>query len=78
MWSVLQPLHIFPLFFLTDLHPDLYFPLPLTEGFSVREFGQGQFIKLQMRDCKLLVLQTSKQALVILPSMFVQSLSKAA
>lgn len=66
------------LFLLPDLHPDLCFPLPLTVAFSVREFGQGQFIKLEMRDCESLVLQTSKQALVILPSQFVQSWSKAA
>lgn len=78
MCSVLQPLNMFPLLFLTDLHPDLCFPLLLTGGFSEREFGQGQFIKPEMRDCKLLVLQTSKQALVILPSQFVQCLSKAA
>lgn len=64
--------------FLDNLHPDLCFPLPLPGGFSEREFGQGQFIKLEMRDCKLLILKTSKQALVILPSQFVQCLSKAA
>lgn len=74
--SVLQPLNIFPLFFLAGLHPDLVFFLPLTGSFSVREFEQGQLINLQTSDSKLLVQQTSKQAVVILTSQFIQSLSK--
>ncbi|XP_054676516.1 adenylate kinase 9 isoform X2 [Grus americana] len=48
------------------------------ESFSVKEFEQGQFINLQTRDSKFLVPQTSKQAVVILTSRFVQSWSKVA
>lgn len=44
----------------------------------MREFEQRQFIKLQKRYNKGLVPQASKQAVVILISQFVQSLSNVA